>query len=212
MSEEENRELDIGGVILATMMLLAGIFLLGVIINNNYGVTCKISASFNNDTYCNKVFWSDSNRTSDGRYEWVKGSYEEDRLIAEQRQRQQEAWAKLQREKQECHDSGYLVNNTFTLEDYGLNCKKIDYLNDHLMDNYVKVNAGKVEGYYSGIFSHGHLSGEQYAYINERVVATGKLIESINYWVDCNEEKSAEKIDFFTEEEFVMYYVEECID
>ena len=67
-------------------------------------------------------------------------------------------------------------------------------------------------------------------YINDRILATGQLIETIEYHVDCEnttnkwfinnqyytkpylDKEDTTKIDYYTEEEFVMAYIERCIE
>ncbi len=191
--------------VIGTLMFFGVLDLAGII----NPTTCNIRAKFDDDLYCVLVPTSNFSYANDK--EWREGSHEQDRLnkiaydkrIAEKQEKQRIA--------KECYDAGYLVNESFTIRDYGLNCKKIDYLNDHLQDNFERRDGGYVSSSYSGFFSRRSTKTQLYEYVNDRVLATGKLIENINYHLDCEEVKHREQINYFAEEEFVMFYVDNCI-
>ncbi len=188
-----------------TMWLLGIItFLIMVIfILSAFGIesTCNIKEKFNEDMYCSKYY--KSNLSNSG-YDWVERSHEADRIyLLEQ--------AEKDKEVQKCYDSGRFVNESFTIKDYGLNCRKIDYLNDHLMDDFERKDGGYISVVRNGFFTYTKTEAQLYEYVNDRVLATGKLVKDIKYHLDCNEKKHNEQINYFTEEEFVMYYVERCI-
>jgi len=169
-----------------------------------FGVGCHTKAAFSEDKYCvNSANYTNSR-------DWTIRSHEQDRINAEKRAAKKEQARLAKQEYEKCYDEGYFVNESFRVSDY-FTCKQVEYLNDHLMDNFEKRKVGYVSGYYSGILSHGSISGETHQYINDRILATGKLVENINHQVDCNNEKQDERIDYFSEEEFVMHYVEECL-
>lgn len=185
------------------------------VIEWQFGHVCKIKSLFDEDAYCyhNPYIGRHSNVTGSPKYDgWEIRSHKQDELNRLESERIKEEKRQFKIKQKQCYDSGYFVNESFEVEDYGLTCKKIDYLNDHLMDNFEKRDGGYISGSYSGFLSRGSVKGKSYEYVNERVLATGMLIEDINYHVDCNEVKHNENVDYFTEEEFVMYYVDECVE
>lgn len=180
------------------------------------GTFCKTKDLFNGeDNYCYHKPYTGryQNLSSSPSYDgWEMKSHKQDEVNRLGRERVKEEQKQARLKQKQCYDSGYFVNESFKVSDYGLTCKKIAYLNDHLMDNFEQRDGGYISGSYSGFLSHGSVSGKSYEYVNERVLATGMLIENINYHVDCNQVKHNEKIDYFTEEEFVMYYVNQCVE
>ncbi len=193
------------------------VFLFGglalTIINHETGFVCKTQALFNSDSYCyqNYDYNGRMSNVSNGDYDWEIRSHKQNEIDKlNRREANRKKQLELDKQKQ-CYDEGYLINESFNISEYGLNCKKIAYLNDHLMDNFKKKDSGYISGSYSGLLSRGYVNGKMYQYINDRVLATGMLVQNINYHVDCEDKKHNEKIDYYTEEEFVMYYVEECI-
>ena len=213
-------EMDFGGLVLFVLFVL---FASAFVIDYQFGVNCKVR-SISEDKYC-----VDATNVTYG-HVWQVRSHEQDRINSEKATQEKKKWDDEYQKKIECYANGYDYSESFDIfEDYNLTCNKIDYLNDHLMDNFEKVDGGYIKGSYSGFLSHGRVEGKSYQYINERIVATGKLIEKIEYHVDCNnstdkyilthtwvgthfESKDTTKIDYFTEEEFVMAYVERCIE
>ncbi len=189
--------------IIAFIILIA--FLLSLV---GIESTCNIKEKFNDDLYCIKHYRNNLSNSFDG---WVERSHEADRIYLLEQEEKRKIQAEKDKEIQKCYDEGYLVNETFTIKDYGLSCRKVDYLNDHLMDSFEKKDGGYVSSSYRGFFSSRSTKTQIYQYINDRVMATGQLIENINYHIDCKGIKHNENIDYFTEEEFVMYYVERCI-
>jgi hypothetical protein len=114
--------------------------------------------------------------------------------------------------KELCYNSGYNFNKTFDISvDYGFSCKKLEYINDHLIDNTRKLSSGYIEGYNRGFFSYGYINGEFNQYVTERILATENLIQSIKYHIDCNGDKSEEEVIYYTEGDAVMYYVNNCL-
>lgn len=204
--EKEDFHTFIIGIIFFGIIFLIILF---CILDSAYGISCKAKAMFNNDSYCAEVweyeFWGDG-------WVWkIKSHSADDQAIIDRAEQ-----ARIDKENAEatkrCYDAGHFINETFEIGDYGFNCAKIDYINDHLMDNFKQMDGGYISGRLSGLFSSGSVDGQMYAYVNDRVVATGKLVQNINYHLDCEDVKHNEQIDYFTEEEFVMYYVEECIE
>ena len=189
--------------IIAFIILIA--FLLSII---GIESKCHIKEKFNNDLYCTKSYRTNLTNSFNG---WVERSHEADRLYEIKRQERLEEEREEQKKIQECYNAGYLVNESFTIKDYGLNCRKIDYLNDHLMDDFQKKDGGYISVSRNVFFTNTRTEAKMFQYNNERILATGHIIENFNYHVDCEGKKHKEKIDYFTEEEFVMYYVGECI-
>lgn len=224
MAESENKGSIIPALIMLTMFLGIVMFLIYIVINYNHGTDCKIKAWFDEDKYCIDV----ANISYD--HEWQMRSHEQDKINREKAEQKKIKLQETFDKKTACYEAGYEVNKSFDLlEDYGLSCKKIAYINDHLIDNFEKKDAGYIKGSYSGILSHGSVSGKMYQYVNDRILATGQLVENIYYHTDCENstnkwfiennfwdgkklnKKDTTKIDYFTEEEFVMEYVERCL-
>lgn len=220
MSNPEERPGALGVLMFIMSMFIITFFAM----NYFYGWTCHIK-SIGEDRYCS----DDAVRVGD--HDWKVRSHEEDRINSEKRAEEKRKIDEEQQKKIACYASGYDYNESFDIfDDYNLTCKKIAYLNDHLMDNFEKKDGGYIRGSYSGFLSHGSVEGKSYEYINERIVATGKLIENIKYHVDCEnstnkyilthdyhrgtyfQPQDTTKIDYFTEEEFVMTYVDRCIN
>lgn len=202
------KSLILGGIGVLIMCLFLGYM-------NGWG--CKTKALFDKDIYCYQISYD--NRTN-ALLEWVQGSHKQDQInaenqarIVEEARRQQEAAAK-------CYKEGKDYNYSFDIiENYNLSCIKVAYINDHFIDKTRQVDGGYISGGSSGIFvglfgvgvSSGHVEGHLYQYVTERVLATGTLVQNIQYHLDCNEVKSKEVIDYYTESEFVMYYVDKCL-
>lgn len=209
---------------LGVIMLIAIIFIISIMyFSYAQGWGCHIQ-SVSKDKYCiDESNWR-------GSHSWKVRSHEKDRINSEKAAEEKIVWDERYEKKISCYNKGYDYNESFDIfEDYNLTCSKVAYINDHLMDNFEKVDGGYIKGSYSGFLSSGYVEGKSYDYINDRVIATGKLIEKIEYHVDCENltkkwtlqhgwpgkkfvSEDTTKIDYFTEEEFVMTYVNRCID
>ena len=221
MESETNEQRP--GIASTIVMLLIPLIIGMLFLGSFYGWGCKFEA-IGKDKYCKDM------SNGYGFPEWKVGSHEEDRINAEKREEEKIIWREKYDKKIACYNEGYNYSESFDIfEDYNLTCRKIAYLNDHLMDNFGKKDGGYIRGSFRGFLSSGHVEGKSYEYINDRVVATGKLIEKIEYHVDCEnstnkftlvsdyhrgwyfDSEDTTKIDYFTEEEFVMAYVDECL-
>lgn len=124
-----------------------------------------------------------------------------------------------------CYLAGTTINKSFDIhKDYGYTCKQLAYINDHFVDHVDQRDGGYIQGSGSGWaggvgpfgFMIGHSStsieGKFYQYVVTQVSATGHLVQSLSYHLDCREDKHNEIIDYYTEAEFVMYYVDHCIE
>lgn len=204
------------GQLIIFFIIITIIFI--VILNMSLGLTCKIKA-IGDDKYCKKVYNYYSNLSNDYSISWEVKSKSQDLINEENRRIAQEKTKEQQKIKQECYDNGEDYNISLDIiNDYGYNCKKIEYINDHFIDKTRQVDGGYIEGSSSGFvlgytigFNSGYTSGKFYDYVTERVLATGQLVENTQFHIDCNGEKSNEKINYYTESEFVMYYVDNCI-
>jgi hypothetical protein len=104
-------------------------------------------------------------------------------------------------------------------DDYGYTCAQLAYINDHLVDAVTQKDGGYIESssssYNSGIFSSSRsshrLNVHLKQYVVTRVSATGMLLENWSYHTNCRDEKVDVIEDFYTEAEFVMYYVDNCV-
>ena len=146
--------------------------------------------------------------SSSSSHEWEVRSHEQDRINAEIAAENTAKEIERIEKERECYDAGYDFNYSFDIvNDYNFNCNKLEYINDHFVDSTQKMKSG--EWSYRGFFSRG--SGESYQYVTERILATGDMIKYIEYHVDCNDKKHNEIINYYTEGDAVMYYVDSCI-
>lgn len=140
-------------------------------------------------------------------------------LVIKEQNRKQEL------ENQICYNQGYDVNISFDIQkDYGYSCNQLEYINDHFVDQVDQKDGGYIKGSGSGFgfgvsyigigfgSSHSEIKGQFYEYIVTKVSATGHLVENVNYHITCKNETKNEVIDYYTEGEFVMYYVNNCIE
>ena len=142
----------------------------------------------------------------------------------------------------ECYEEGKNINASFDLiEDYGFTCNQIEYINNHFILKSEQKDGGTIKGSSSGLFSSGHIEGKFYDWVNTDNLATGKLIKTAKYHLDCkdstlfwkfqyicdsglvfpgetsncgngrNRIKDTRKLTFYTESDFVMYYVDKCM-
>lgn len=170
---------------------------------------CKIQTWGKSELYCMKTYrtnftnefphWEIRNRTQDTiDMQAAEAAY----LRAKQEEIRQQA----------CYAQGYDVSYVFdVLENYNLSCQKIAYINDHLITHPEQHDGGYIEGSYSGLISSGHLRGNLYSWVNQEVLATGQLVQNVSYHVDCEGKETEKIVDYYTENEFVMYYVDHCI-
>lgn len=130
-----------------------------------------------------------------------------------------------------CYNEGGWINISYDLEkDYNLSCAKVDYLNDHLIMSSSKQHAGIISGSFSGFLSYRSVKGDFYQWVYDESVATGKLPKSVRFHADCNNETqkldlkrnwdykeiikytNTRSVSYFSEEDFVMFYVNNCIE
>jgi len=143
----------------------------------------------------------------------------------------------------DCYNNGTDLSVYFDLiEDYNLSCDRIGYINDHLIKNHEKMDAGHLKGSYLGFLSDRHVRGQYYQWVTNENLATGRLVKNLTYHLDCNNEthhwytgtvcvsgkknpmetpsclvKSEGKQDtrrykYYDEKDFVLYYVERCLE
>ena len=214
-------------IILATLTII-GVFLIYLIIP--YFSPC-ISSWFDKDKYCAKIY--DSNLTN-SLYHYEIRSYIQDKINQDEQNRIRKEQIENTRKLEDCFNDGQWYNQSFDIiKDYGLNCDKLRYINDHLIDKSRQVDGGYIDGSYSGFLSYGHIEGHIYQYVTEGVLATGQLPKNISYHIDCQNSSlglphpdfnhwtyqsqpdqvrdETKLINYYTESEFVMYYVNRCI-
>lgn len=190
--------------------------LISPFINLVHGYSCKIKASQDDDLYC-KLQYSEklyyTNVTGNFKKEWVLRSYKADAEAEAQRQAEIEN-ARIEAEKNRiCYEAGYEINESFDImEDYELTCPKLEYINDHFVDNIQKLDGGYIKGDINGFLLWGDIGGQLYNHVVTRISATGQLVQSYNSWVDCAGTHHNVKIDMYNEAEFVMYYVNNCVE
>lgn len=208
----------IGNVVIGIIALL----LINAIADpHGLGVKChfKNSRIFTDDRYC---FWHVQDFVTEYGT-WHVGSHSEDERVAkayeEAKIREEEArkvQEKAEAERQRCYNLGKDFKYYFDIiSDYNLSCKKIAYINDHLLDNIVALNGGYIKGNFEEYRFFGSTHSDYEAHLTEYVVtgilATGQLMRNISYHVDCNNQTSNVVKEFYNEKEFVMYYVDRCI-
>ncbi len=214
MKENNNLEFLKPILVLSFILTLLLIFSLFVL-NEEHGYSCKIKTKSNPELYCSQnweCYPKYSNVTNDCYQKWFIGNHTEDEIKKINHENLQKQKAEAEAKRVECYNNGEDFSASFDIKkDYGLSCSQIGYINNHLIDNYAQVDGGYTRGSYSGFLSSGHSEGKFYDYINERIVATGQLVQNISYHTDCEGNKHNEIIDYYSEEEFVMYYVQECL-
>lgn len=197
---------------LTILVLIVCSIIIVILIDLIFGgyLGCHIKSINKNELYC--VQTPHSNITYSGFFYQLKNSTE-DEIERLEWEMERNNIIKIREEAKQCYNDGYDVNLSFDIfEDYGLNCNKIKYINDHLVDEAQQRDGGYIKGSYSGFVSYGSMQGKSYEYVIENVLATGMLIEKLNYHVDCNEAKHNENIDYYDASEFVMYYVDKCVE
>lgn len=191
---------------LFTTILVTIGFIIGTYIMFNFifGINCHVEGALSKDKYCAEIT---SNYTYGFEGYEVK-SHKQDLIDQANREEQYRINAENERNRLACYDAGYDVNLTFDpIADYNLSCKKLDYINDHLTD-YV-VDGGYIKGRYSGFLSGGYVEG--HFNIIKRGLFEDRLTKNVYYHVDCNNQTSNEKIDYYDEKEFIRYYLDSCL-
>ena len=251
MTETLNQDTGKGSVLYKLFLVIFTMMVLICLFGSYYGWSCHIKASFSSDKYCyEKVIllsnvYSDSPLFANQRIEYYVRSHAQDKIDADAAEVKRIADEKAETERKdkikECYYAGQYYNYTMDIiDDYGYTCPKLSYINDHFIDSTRQVDGGYIEGSSYGLFSYGHIKGQLYAYVTEGVLATGQLIEHIEYNLDCEnstlgpEESNCyysiyytydgsynpqmscfrpetKQVDYYTESEFVMYYVDHCI-
>jgi hypothetical protein len=198
--------------LVAIAYTLFGILIIGALFWGEMTKDSCIFKSSGEDKYCFKEEVCYSNHTNSCHERWVVKSHAQDEI-------DRLYWEKIHKENEEreririeCYNNGSDYNFSFDIiKDYGLSCNKLKYINDHFIDKSRQVDGGYIEGSYSGLFSYGHIEGQLYQYVTEQTLATGQLVQSTKYHLNCNNEESDRLTDFYTESEFIMYYVERCL-
>ena len=197
-----------------------------------FGIGCHIKSYFDKDLYCIKDYKSNITNSD---FEYVARSHKQDKLNEEVRAQRQKELDESNKKNKECFDKGKYYNKSFDIfNDYNLDCKKLAYINDHLIDKSRQVDGGYIDGSYHGLFSYGHIEGRMYDWVTEGILATGQLVKNISYHLDCENSTlslprddfehwtyqpqppktrdDTKVIEYYTESEFVMYYVTKCIE
>lgn len=189
------------------LIILAVLAICYVTINFFYGVDCHVIGAFSQDKYCYGYY--SSNYTNELK-SYVLRSHKQD-IIDELNKRLTDLrLIEMEKMDLECYNKGYDYNLSFDIQrDYNLSCVKLDYLNDHLIDNIKEGGGGYISGRYSGFLSHGSIDGR--FNIVQKSLAVGKLVKSMSGHVDCNNQTSNNQIDYYDESEFVIYYTERCL-
>lgn len=142
---------------------------------------------------------------------------------------------------QACWDNGTSWNESYDLiSDYNYTCAELKYLNDHLVDNYVAKDGGRIMNSYHGLLSSNTVDVQIIQYVNERISATGQLPKMIRFHKDCNGNVTVERQDYsvpdgcirissttytcgvgvtsplaiwdYTTADFMMYYAKICVE
>lgn len=172
-----------------------------------------------------------SNWSFDDSYEWRVGN-----STADGEREQALGMQQVENQKiQACYDAGNdTVYHFDIINDYNLSCAKLAYINDHLVDNYVAKNGGYISSYYHGLLSSKQVEVHLTQWVNERVAATGQLVDNITIHTDCNNASTVKyddafrdlnkhqactfldcfvpRITYYSTADFVMYYTERCIE
>jgi len=222
------------------VILLIIVIIFGFIISPNR-IKCEGEAT-HPDLYYFKEYKSN---LSNSRYNCVIRSHFADRLAAEKKRRQQQQFDMLQQQRKECYEQGQFYNLSFDLRaDYNFTCEEIDYINSHLIIRSERKDGGSIKAEYRGFLSSHTVDTKLYDWVNTHNLATGKLIKTAYFHLDCNREtlhwrttnicQNGFPIDvvfrrgescwnpregrletkhttYYSEEDFVMYYVNHCI-
>jgi len=117
--------------------------------------------------------------------------------------------------KANCYENGTSINETFDLKsEYNLNCRKVKYLNDHILNEVEKQKTGYIKGSssFSGFMSHGsgNIGGQFSSFVYSQMVATGALMKHVEY-CELNNEKFDLIQEYYLPQDFIMWYVDKCI-
>lgn len=99
------------------------------------------------------------------------------------------------------------------IKDYNLSCLQIGYLNDHMIMKSKQVSSGEIHGHYSGFLSYGSMSGSIPVWAAEQITTMGgvaKEIRSGNCTTSCDN-RVVNEIDYYNADDFINYYVKNCI-
>lgn len=125
--------------------------------------------------------------------------------------------------------------------DYGFTCEQIEYVNDHFILGSERKSAGDVEIRHRTFFTSHTTKVKLYDWVNTEYLATGKLTKNAVYHRDCDgntlywkpqticdngkifpdevsycggaqtKVRDTMQKTFYTEADFIMYYVDNCI-
>lgn len=226
-------------IISSVLYLIIGISIISVLLYKSYIYSnCEGEAKGNPELYYYKYYDSNWSGTT---YSCKIGNKTLDEINREKAAIERKAKNKRRQEIWDCYDAGEDHRDVYNLfEDYNYTCKKLKYINDHFILGSEQKDGGYLKGSYrnSGLFSHGSgsIEGEFYDWVNTEISATGMLPEIITYHLDCNNgtldkvvrtdysyynghkynqreyRLDTKKIDYYTESELVMYYVNNCIE
>lgn len=173
---------------------------------------CKYKAEKNPDVYC-EYYYTGGNRSSDPQYRNLRmGSHQQDALKEKQRQENLEDKRQALKEEQECYDAGTDIEREYSLFDYyNLTCPQMEYINDHLIQEWEKRDGGHVKTERNGFFTSSSTETQLYQWVELELLATGKLLASESYHLDCNDQESERKETYYDVSDFVMMYVRECV-
>jgi hypothetical protein len=214
--------------IILAFLIFIGIFIIYFIVS--YFSPCI--HPFDKDKFCMKI--SDSNLTN-SLYHYEEKSHKQIIIDNSNAEKQRKELDKKNKEAQDCFNKGKWYNQSFDiLKDYGFNCAKLEYINDHLIDKSRQVDGGYITSDDYGFLglSRNHVDVHIYQWVTEGILATGQLLKNISYHIDCNNStltpdcfdgwyggdetklcrSDTKQIDYYTEGEFVMYYVNRCIN
>lgn len=195
-------------------IILIALIIILIIYNfiDQKGFGCKIIDKFNGeDKYCSFEYRpsiSNVSRSSFIDKHWVIRSHKQDLINKEIRENEYKKRMEEESKRIKCFNEGSDFNFSYDLFNYySLNCDKLNYLNNHLIDEI--HSGGNMKSVYSGFFSS--MKTEVNLLIVKRSIAAGKLIKNEKYHLDCNLVKSNEVIEYYGDKDFVMYYVERCL-
>jgi hypothetical protein len=200
--------------LIAVSTIIIFLPILGSLVIFDIGIKCKTIDLFNGeDKYCYHIpIYTNNNYTpiySQREYfGWEMRSHSQDLIEKNKREEEERIRLEKQEKERDCFNKGQDYFFSYDIiKDYNLTCKKIEYINNNLIDE--KINGGYIDGRYDGFFSHGKISGS--FDLIKKSLAVGKLVKENNYHLDCNGLKSNEEIKYYEESDFVMYYVERCL-
>lgn len=150
-----------------------------------------------------------SNLSGSNAYNCKIGNHTIDKL----RQEEYNTARSLEAQRRECSLSGKDYNEIFDLiQDYNLSCERIKYINDHYVTSAEKRDGGYIKGVSSGFFSSGNVKGKFYSWVQTENLATGRLVKEVDSHLNCNGIVDSKVFTYYTESDFIMYYVNNCVD